>query len=386
MRENPDRRVRVAYIVESFAVGGTELNAVRTAEALDPGRVELLVIYLADRGPLRGRYERLGVPMTHLPIGRLHSMRTALQGWRLAMMLRREGVDVVHSHDIYSNIFVAPWVRMLTTCSLILSRRWVAAARAELAWVNRWSSVFAHRLLINNGGVAELVRRTEGIPAAKIVVLPNFLDAHAFETAGADAREAQHRDWGVPPGAFTVGIVARLSPEKNHPLIFNAMALLEARFHLVVVGDGPAREALRDLAVSLGIAPRVHFAGETLMTRNVQQFFDVSVLCSLTEGFPNALIEAMAAARPVVATPVGGVVEALEDGVTGLLVPVDDPLPLAQALRRLEAQPQWRARLGEAGRVSAGARFRREPVIERLMILYGQLAAARRRGDFRRYA
>ena len=94
-------RVHVAFFLDSFEIGGTELNAVRTAEALDPARTQLTVFFLQGNGPLRSRYEKLGVRMTHLPIGKLYGMSTLRQGWRFARILREANIDVVHSHDIY---------------------------------------------------------------------------------------------------------------------------------------------------------------------------------------------------------------------------------------------------------------------------------------------
>ena len=117
--------------------------------------------------------------------------------------------------------------------------------------------------------------------------------------------------------------------------------------------------------------------GEIVSPRNLHQFLDVSVLCSLSEGFPNSLIEAMAAARPVVATPVGGVTDVVTHGVTGILVPVDDPAPLVDALRTLEADSLLCARLGEAGRGAVRTKFRQETVIEKLTTLYEMLADRR---------
>lgn len=372
------RRIRVAYCLDSFMIGGTELNAVRTAEALDPDRIELRIFHLQTRGSLRSRYERLGVPMTHIPIPNLYSPRTAVQGARLAGLLRREKVDVVHSHDIYCNIFAVPWTRLLTTCSTIASRRWgQKASRPELATANRWSSLLAHRILANSSGVAELIAREERMPRGKIVEIPNFLAEEAFEIADEAVRDAQRRAWGLPLGAFAIGIVARLSPVKNHALLLKAMAQLDARFHLVAIGDGPSRAELEELARRLGIESRVHFTGEVVSPRNLHQFLDVSVLCSLSEGFPNSVIEAMAAARPVVATPVGGMTDAVTHGVTGILVPVDDPAPLVDALRRLEADLLLRTRLGDAGRESVRMKFRQEAVIERLTALYETLADRR---------
>jgi glycosyltransferase involved in cell wall biosynthesis len=371
------RRIRVAYCLDSFAIGGTELNAVRTAEALDPDRIELRVFHLQTHGPLRSRYERLGLAMTHVPIPNLYSPRTAAQGLRFAGALRREDVDVVHSHDVYCNIFAVPWARAFSRCATIASRRWGAKQFGPaLVKVNHWSSLLADRVLANSSGVAALLAH-EGVARKKIVEVPNFLAQKAFEAASAAQRLAQRRAWGLPDGAFAVGIVARLSPVKNHEMLLAAVARLDARFHLVLVGDGPSRAGLEDLTRRLGMDSRVHFTGEVSAPHNLHQYLDVSVLCSVSEGFPNTVIEAMAAARPVVATPVGGVVDAVTHGVTGLLVPVGDSAPLADALRMLEADPALRARLGEAGREVARMKFRQEIVIERLSALYEMLAGRR---------
>jgi glycosyltransferase involved in cell wall biosynthesis len=371
------RRIRLAFCLDSFALGGTELNAVRTAEALDRDRFEMQVFYLQDRGPLRSRYQRLGVQMTHLPIPNLYSLRTAAQGARLARALQRGEVDVVHSHDIYCNILVAPWARALSGSSIIASRRWRAASRPRLAVLNRWCSSFAHCILANSSSVAELVAREEGVPRRKIVEIPNFLSDDAFGLVDEAARMRQRRVWGVPEGAFVTGIVARLSPVKNHVLLVRAMARLGARFHLVVIGDGPLRMQLEELAGRLHVGARVHFVGEVISAHNLHQYLDVSVLCSLSEGFPNSVIEAMAAARPVVATPVGGVPDAVVDGVTGLFVPPDDPARLAEALTMLEADPSLRRRLGEAGRDAARMKYRQSIVIAKLSELYETLANRR---------
>ena len=368
------RRIRLAYCLDSFAIGGTELNAVRTAEALDEARFELRIFYLQDRGPLRSRYQRLGVQMTHVPIPNLYSIRTAIQGVRLAQVLQREEVDVVHSHDVYCNIFVAPWTRALSSCSIIASRRWRVASRPRLALLNRWCSSFAHRILVNSSSVVELVVREEGVPRRKIVEIPNFLTDDAFELMDEAARMQQRRIWGVPDGAFAIGIVARLSPVKNHVLLVRAVAQLDARFHLVVIGDGPLRIQLEELAIRLQIEARVHFVGEVLSVHNLHQYLDASVLCSLSEGFPNSVIEAMAAGRPVVATPVGGVPDAVVDGVTGLFIRPDDPAKLVDALKLLEANPSLRRRLGDAGREAVRMNFRRSIVIAKLSELYEALA------------
>ena len=146
---------------------------------------------------------------------------------------------------------------------------------------------------------------------------------------------------------------------------------------LVLVGDGPSRSSLQQAAAALNVLDRVHFAGELVTPVNLHQFFDVSVLCSLSEGFPNSIIEAMAASRPVIATPVGGVLDVVEEGVTGLLRPSDDPAPMAEAIIRLRADPAFCRRLGEAGRSFVSSRYGQDQVMGMLMATYRSMSRGR---------
>ena len=374
-RATPSRQIRIAYCIDSFEIGGTELNAVRTAEALDPERFELCLMHPQADGPLRNRYENLGVRMFPLQIKNLYSPKTFLQGFCVAKFLRDWGADVVHTHDIYTNIFYVPWARLFGVGKIIASRRWwYDAPRPELVTMNRWACRLAHRILANSGEVAKLLAREEGVQLDKIVEIPNFLAVTAFDPVDEASRIAQRRAWGVPDDAFAIGIVARLAPVKNHALLLMALTKLGPQFHLVLVGDGPSRSELAQLAHQLNIEHRVHFAGEVISPLNLHQFFDASVLCSLNEGFPNSVIEALAAARPVVATPVGGVVDVVADGVTGLLVPLGDHTQLAGALRMLEADPLLRTRIGGVGREAVREKFHQEIVIGKLSALYETLA------------
>jgi glycosyltransferase involved in cell wall biosynthesis len=374
-----DGPVRIAFCIDSFEIGGTEINAVRTAEALDRDRYALTVFHLQDIGPLRSRYEKLGVPLIHVPISRLYSPKTALRGIRLAGLLRDLDVDVVHTHDLYTNIFAVPWARVLTSCQVIASRRWwYEAPRPGLNTVNRCSCRFAHRILANSRGVANLLVSEEHVPRSKIVEISNFLGDRAFRRLDMHAILSQRRAWNIPDDAFVVGIVARLAPVKNHGLLLKAATLLDSRCHLAIVGDGPTREALEACARQNGLQERIHFLGELVGTENLHQYFDVSVLCSHSEGFPNSAIEAMAAGRALVATPVGGVVDVVKDGETGFLVATDRPEQFADAIRTLQRSPELRERIGSAAAAVVRARFHENTVIGNLCNLYDRLARRRR--------
>jgi glycosyltransferase involved in cell wall biosynthesis len=380
LSDNPGR-IRVAYCIDSFVVGGTELNAVRTAEAINTDVIEMRVFHLAADGPLRARYEALNLPLSHVPISNLYSPRTAFQGWHFARALRDWGADVVHTHDLYTNIFFAPWARIAGRCQVLASRRWwFDAPRPGLVTLNRLCNRFANRLLANSPGVARLLVDEEGVAEKKVVLIPNFLDPRAFDRLSSERVGQQRSDWGIPPGAFVLGTVARLAPVKNHILLLNAMALLPADIRLVLIGDGPSRDSLKRAAAAQGVLDRVHFAGELVTPVNLHQFFDVSILCSLSEGFPNSIIEAMAAARPVIATPVGGVLDVVEEGVTGLLSPSNDAAAMAGAIARLRADPAFRRRLGEVGRVFVSSRYAQDHVIGMLMATYRSMSGGRAHG------
>jgi glycosyltransferase involved in cell wall biosynthesis len=312
--------------------------------------------------------------LLHLPIGPLYAPRTALQGLRFLRLLRRERIEVVHTHDLYTNIFAAPWAR-LAGCRLIASRRWLdATPRAGLLPLNRWSYRYAHRVVANSALGVRLLIEEEGVPAARVLELPNFVEERAFKRVSVEVRSARRRGWGVPQGAFVVGMVARLAPVKNHPLLLRALQRLDEDVHLVLIGAGPSRRALEELAKELQVDGRVHFTGQLVETENLHQFFDLSVLCSRSEGFPNAVIEALAAGCPLVATPVGGIPEVVTDGQTGRLVPVDQPDVLAGTLRELRRDVALRQRLSEAGSRRVRGKYHQDVVIAQLEALYQDLA------------
>jgi glycosyltransferase involved in cell wall biosynthesis len=166
---------------------------------------------------------------------------------------------------------------------------------------------------------------------------------------------------------------------KDHATLLQAAARLAPRWpelRVVLVGDGECRHALESVARTLGLERRVHFAGRLPNEPNLHHLFDVSVLCSVSEGFPNSIVEAMAAARPVVATNVGGVADAVTDGETGLLVPPSNPERLAATIDELLLDPARRRALGAAARERARSRYRAAAVVASLEALYDRLLGA----------
>ena len=369
--------MRVAYCIDTMQIGGTELNALRTAERLDRSRFALSIISLQPDGPLAERYRAAGIPVHGFPLASLYAPSTLRQGWRLARWLRREQIDILHCHDLYANIFGTPWGRIAGVRAVIASRRWVHPVRTRaLEAANRVAYRIGDRVLVNSAAVADAVRTTDHIAAGRILIVPNFVDGAAFAEMPALARAALRAELGVPADAEVVGCIARLAPVKDHATLLRAVQLVAERrpaLHLVLVGDGECRAALEQLATELAIRDRVHFAGFRPQEPNLNHLFDISVLASLSEGFPNTLVEAMAAGRPVVATNAGGNRDAVRQD-TGVLVPVGDEAAFAGALERLLTDRTLRQRMGTAAQAVARAEYHADSVIPRLESIYRELA------------
>jgi glycosyltransferase involved in cell wall biosynthesis len=277
-------------------------------------------------------------------------------------------------------VFAAPWARLARVPLVIASRRWihpVSDPRLELA--NRVAYRLVHRVLGNSRAVVQLLRDGDGVAERRILWVPNFVEERAFESPSASARSSLRKELGIPANAEIVGCIARLVDVKDHATLLRAIGLLAARrpaLHVVLIGDGPCRPALEGLARELGIAAQTHFAGMRPNLPNLHHFFDVSVLASLTEGFPNSLVEAMAAGRPVVATDVGGNPDAVRPS-TGMLVPPSDPSAFARALERVLADEDLRRRMGAAALKISRSEYHVNAVIPALQAMYVRLLGRR---------
>jgi glycosyltransferase involved in cell wall biosynthesis len=371
----------VVHCLDSLDVGGTELNAVRTVERLDPARYDLTLVCQRGSGALRARFEAAGVRVLELPYPGLLSVGALRQGRALVKFLVSNRVEVVHSHDQYNNLFATACARLAGVPLVIASRRWWhTLPRLRHRITNALGFRLAHVVLGNSPAVASALVSEDGLKPDKVHCVPNFVDEDAFAPLAPETRRALLAELGVPDGAMVVGCVARLDPVKDLAMLLRAFARLARRHtavHLVLVGDGPEREALRADAVRLGLSGHVHFAGTRPNRPNLHALFDVSVLTSRSEGFPNTIVEAMAAGRPIVATRVGGVPDAVEDDRSGLLVEARDDEAFALALESMLRDETRRAAFGDAARERARQLFHRSHVLPELEALYERARARR---------
>jgi glycosyltransferase involved in cell wall biosynthesis len=347
-----EARIRVLYVVGNFVAGGAERHLLELWSRLDRSRFEIEIACFRREGQFLPDVEALGWPVHDLRVGRRIYDLSGLAGLaRLVGRVRRFRPDVVHGYLFGPNLFAALAGRLCRVRVVAVAKRNVDAFETR-----RQVSVqrLAHRLATHVTAVSEAVADTVvalGVPRERVTVIPNGVDTARF---APDVRPAE--PLGRSPGVPVIGSVACLAPRKDLGTLLEALARLAAdgtRFEAVVVGDGPERGELESRARALGLDGRVRFLGERRDIERLLPGMDVFVLSSREEGIPNALLEAMAAGRPAVATAVGGTPEVLRDGETGWLVPARSPQALAAALAEALGRPDEARRRGAAARRAA---------------------------------
>lgn len=374
--------MRIAFFAPLLHTGGTQRHLQQVLELLDPSRFVARVLTLRSGGDVEDELRAAGVTVTSLDVGsRLGSPRAVLAMIRAARGLRADGVHVVHGYQ-WRPALVGAIVGRLARVPLVLAGKRSLTGddrRARLAW-----RMIGRRVdtIVTNAEALRDEATAQGV-VARWEVIPSGVDVDRFRS-GPSPAEAKER-LGLDPERPVVGTVGRLEERKRQDHLLVAARAMVAHANgdapqVLVVGDGPLRSALERQAASLGIARNVRFTGAVTDVRTALAAMDVFVLPSCAEGMSNALLEAMAAARPVVATAVGGTSEVLDDGRTGILVPPGDVTALAGHVLALIRNPARAVFLGAAARRAVGEKFGAPSMVGRLEDLYeARLAAQPRR-------
>jgi glycosyltransferase involved in cell wall biosynthesis len=369
------RKPRLMLFTDSFRHGGTERQFVRALQNLDRGKYDLLAGCLRREGPFLAEVQALGIPIVEFAITSLHSFSTLRWFAKLVSFLRREQVDLLHAFDFYTDIFAVPAARCAGVSAVLASRRNLAHHRsAPEIWALRVACALADEVVANSRAAASRVIGIRDSANGTVKVIYNGLNPLEYRLAAP--REEIRERLQIAAGLLYVGVVAGLRREKGHRMFLKAAAQV-AREHptaqFVLIGDGSERAQLEALVRELGIAERVLFAGDCDHVAAWLAALDVFVLPSDFESLPNAVLEAMAAGLPVVATRVGGTPEIVEEGKTGFLVDVGDAEMMSRRILDLLRDPALRRAMGEAGCARVQREFTIEQMIERLEGLYDAL-------------
>lgn len=355
--------MRVYQFITPTQIGGAELHLVALCRKLAARGHRITAICPRGR-PLVGELRRHGIDAwTPRTTGKIDPLTLA----RLAVRLRRDRVDVLHTH--------------LSTASI------VGGLAARLAGVPAVASVHGlnRRTCFNYSpriiAISEAVRRhltEQGLPDSRITVIHNGVDLERYRQA-PDAGVVR-AELGFSADEFVIGAVGRLWPEKGHIYLIEALALaaragLSAR--LLIVGEGRRRQMLAQAAGRFGVADRVALVGFQRDVRPYQAAMDICCLPSLKEGLSLSALEAMALGKPVIASRAGGTPEVVVEGETGILVEPASAAALAEAILALARDRPRARRMGEAGRVRVQRHFDLERTVDRIEELYRQVAGSK---------
>jgi glycosyltransferase involved in cell wall biosynthesis len=371
-------RLRVMYVVGNSVIGGAENHVLTLAGALTQSGFAVSVV-CPRPGPLVDALDGVCAQVQLVDMVRPapnDEYEVSLEAvGRLVELMERWQPDVVHSH-LYPAFVHASLAGRLAGAPALVSTAHTLIVRPGDAWVTRLTatrviavSQAAKRLLVEGGVSPRAIR-----------VIPNGIESRYFEDESERARVERER-LGIPDGVPVVGTIARLSEEKGHrELLHIARGVLDRCPDAVflIVGTGPLADELHTQAEALKIADRVIFTGARRDVTTLNHLIDVFLLPSREEALPLAVLEAMAAARPIVASAVGGVPEVVVDGETGMLFAPNDRSGFVRAVAELIDDPNRRRQIGERGRRRASTRFRVDRMIGETVRYYRAILATRR--------
>ena len=389
----------VIHVITRLDYGGSAQNTMLTARGHDRERfIPLVVMGVPGRWDAQGGQgateenvrvlEKEGIRSVVIPtLGRsispLDDMRTL---WTLIRLFRHERPAVVHTHTSKAGVLgrIAAWIAKVPTVvhtphGHVFYGHFGPCRSWLFLQIERVLSAITHRLIaLTEAERQDHLDRFVGKPD-RFVVVPSGIDRERFGRARAHGK--QQPDWfGCPPDALVVGSVGWLTDIKGHEFLITAVAKLKQDFpalHLVIVGSGDRHDALLQQAELCGLRDAVHLLGHRDDVVACLAGMDLFVLPSLNEGMGRALIEAMAAGLPVIASRVGGIPSVITHERTGLLVPPGDAGALAEALRRLLDRPEWASQLGVAASRSVDSRYGSVSMVHAIESIFAEALSVR---------
>jgi sugar transferase (PEP-CTERM/EpsH1 system associated) len=335
-------------VVFSLEVGGLENLVLTLVGKLNKTKYNISVCSLSAEGKLEDKFNDMGVPVYHVKkrAGIDYSL-----SFRLAGLFMTNRIDVIHSHNPSPWLYGCPAAKISGVKAVVHTEHsHLDISQAGLMKVERILSKFTDKIISDAHPVTRFLIEKQMIPSSKIETIFNGIDIDRFD-ANFDKQEIRSR-LGISSESLVLGCIARLEAVKDHVTLLESFSIVSNKFPkaiLVLVGDGSQKEKLKEKSATLGIREKVLFLGTRMDAQEVIQIFDIFVLSSLSEGLSIALLEAMAARKPIVATNVGGNPDIVLDGETGFLVPSQDKHSLSEKLLSLLSDRNMMSVMGGKG-------------------------------------
>jgi glycosyltransferase involved in cell wall biosynthesis len=366
-----DRRIHVMQATFGMSIGGMERVIADLCRYVDPERYRFTVCCLSVRGPIADEVEADGIPVIYCE--NQTRFGKYMRGFELGRLLRRERVDILHTHNttafidglIGARIAGVPIMIHTDHCkNYPIERRWMVAENVASRLVDKVVAVSNH--------TREELLHYEGLAPDKVTVIHNGINPRPPVGPGV---AALRREFGFTPDQFIVGTVGRLEPQKGLDLLLASVPVIAATHpnaRFVIVGGGTLEAELKEQARTLGILDRVIFTGWRTDAVALMDMIDCFVQTSNFEGLPMVLLEAMSLGKPIIACGVGGVPEVVEHEHTGLTVHTRAADDFGRAVIRLISDRELTARFGRQARARYEERFTAQTMASSYQQLYEQ--------------
>lgn len=364
-------RPRIAWVIPTMRVGGSEIQLLHLMKGLI-NEFEMTLVCTRSEGALIGDARRAGAYVRVLDSGSGWDFRVQR---RLQHIFQSHTPHIMHTYLSGFDLFANRAARKAGIPIVMSSRRELATwQQGRHRFMQRLANKYTDCIVANSQAVANFAAQQEGEPLGRFRVIPNGVEPDNFVSkVPRDQIRARFR---LPPHTMTVGMVANFSPVKDHRLFLDMASLIIKQrqdVHFLLVGTGVLVDQMRDLISRRRQEQYFTRIGTVGEVSDLLHVMDVSVLTSKMEGFPNALIESMSASKACVAGRVGGIPELIQHNVTGCLVDPRTPESFAGEVLALLADPDRRARLGQAAGIWVRAHLPMAQMVNAHRLLYHEV-------------
>ncbi len=372
---------KIVFAINQMEMGGSQTHLVQVFKLLDRSLFEPVLYCLSGEGALLDDVRQTGARVVDGQVRSGFKSPSVIPATlRLGRLMRNEAPVVVHNYLLRANAIGAVAARIARVPVVLVSKRGCHERRGWELRGAQLGNALSQCVTTNAEAVREFVHQDESCPLEKMVVIPSGIDTDRFQPLEID--DAKQR-LGLRSQDPVVGIVTRMRVRKGVEEFLNAMVAVRKRLpgvQVVIVGEVELDEDLRALTVAGGLSDDLHLLGRRSDMPEVLSAFDLFVLSSHDEGMSNAILEAMAMEKPVVATDVGGTGEVVGDGVTGRLVAPKVVEPLAAAIDDVLSSSERMVAMGKAGRIKVVENFSSRSMVRQMESLYERLLERRGAG------
>lgn len=365
----------LVFVHSSLPIGGAEILRKAVVSEILNRDIDVRLCLISGGGAIADELKSAGVTVDEL--GSSRSVYNPLTTWKLARYFKKTKPEIVQSSQFNSNFHTRIAAKLAGVPVVVCEEHGLYHWKG---WWHRLAdrllSRWCDKIVAVSKAVYEFNVEKIGIPEQKIEILSNCLNTERLPLT--KSREEIRSEFGFAPDSFVLGHVGSLREEKAHDVLLQAFALLRVEkpeAKLLLVGDGPLKTQLKQLVETLGLSEAVFFAGERPDVSNLLKAMDIFAFPSRNESLGIALLEAMFIGVPVVATRTGGIPEIVTEGVTGLLVEVEDVEGLYRVIQRLSGDDELRSSLADAARQYVFENHSPQEYADKLLKLHNELSS-----------